>query len=137
MEQPGQESAGFVDHSHAEEGGDADAGVAGPGEAVVPVATPTDVFRQRGGRRSDWCPRRGVGQQPQGEQTADHQVTLGQSVVDVVTPAAPPLLVGFERDPCGIRVDVDEWLALGDREDDGEGLAGRDDDGRWFARVDT
>ena len=133
VEQPGQEPAGLVDLAHAEERGDADAGVAGPGEAVVPVAAPTDVFGQRGGRRRDRRTRRRVGQQPQREQAADRQVTVGQSVVDVVTPAAPPLLVGFERDPCGIGVDVDEWLALGDREDDSEGSAGRDDDGRRFA----
>ena len=45
VEQPGQEPARLVDLADAEEGGDADAGVAGPGEPVVPVADPAEVLR--------------------------------------------------------------------------------------------
>lgn len=49
VEQPGQASAGFVGFADAQEGADADAGVAGPGVAVVPVADPAEVLRKRGG----------------------------------------------------------------------------------------
>src|SRR5207302_631609 len=37
VQQPGEEPAGLVDLAGAQEGADADAGVAGPGEPVVPV----------------------------------------------------------------------------------------------------
>jgi hypothetical protein len=46
VQQPTEERARFVGLAHAEERTDADAGVARPGEAVVPVAHATDRFRQ-------------------------------------------------------------------------------------------
>jgi hypothetical protein len=52
VEQPGVEVAGFVVFADAEERADADAGVAGPGVAVVPVADPDQ--RGQGSRLS--CP---------------------------------------------------------------------------------
>src|SRR4029450_8863213 len=51
VEQPGEEVAGFGVVADAEEGADADAGVARPGVAVVPVADPAGVLGERGGRR--------------------------------------------------------------------------------------
>ncbi len=40
MQQPGEEVAGLVAFADAEERADADAGITGPGVAVVPVADP-------------------------------------------------------------------------------------------------
>ena len=115
VEQPGQEPSRLVDLADAEEGGDADAGVAGPGEPVVPVANPAEVFGERGRRCGDGCPRWRIGQQAQRDQTALRQVKVRQAVVDVVRPATPPLLVGFERLPCRIRVDVRRVVRAGRR----------------------
>ena len=53
VEQPGQEAARLVVLADAEEGGDADAGVAGPGVAVVPVPD-----ARRGPRAARWSARR-------------------------------------------------------------------------------
>jgi hypothetical protein len=63
VEQPGEEVAGFVVLAGAEEGADADAGVAGPGEAVVPVAHAPGIFGERGGGGGDRSARRRVGEQ--------------------------------------------------------------------------
>ena len=57
VQEPGEEHAGFVFLAGAEEGADADARVARPGEAVVPVADPAEHFGQRGGRGRDRCAR--------------------------------------------------------------------------------
>ena len=46
VEQPGEEGAGLLGFAGGEEGGDADAGIARPGVAVVPVAATADPFRQ-------------------------------------------------------------------------------------------
>jgi predicted AAA+ superfamily ATPase len=81
VEQPGVEVAGFVVFADAEEGADADAGVAGPGVAVVPVADPAGVFGERGCRGRDRRARRGVGQQPQGEQAAGHRIAVREATL--------------------------------------------------------
>ena len=135
VQQPGQESAGLLDLADAKKGGDADAGVAGPRIAVVPVADPANVFGERGARRGDGRPRRRIGQQTESEQTADGQLAVRESVIDLLTPASPPLLVSFECGPGGVRVHVHDWFALRDCEDDREGLAGPDDDSAWLARI--
>ena len=50
VEEPGEEGAGLLRLAGAEEGGDADRGVAWPGVAVVPVAVAAEALRQgRGG----------------------------------------------------------------------------------------
>ena len=62
MQEPGQESAGFVGLAGAEEGADADAGVARPSEPIVPVADPAQMLRQRGRGSGYRRTRRRVGQ---------------------------------------------------------------------------
>ena len=126
VEQPGEEVAGFVVLADAEEGADADAGVAGPGVAVVPVADPAGVFRERGCRCRDRRARRRVGQQPQGEQAADHRVAVREVAVDVGTPGLPAVFVGLQCRPGRVGVDVDQRFAVGDAEREGDGPTGRD-----------
>jgi hypothetical protein len=46
VEQPGEETAGLVELADAEERGDADAGVPGPGVAVIPVAHAAGILGQ-------------------------------------------------------------------------------------------
>jgi len=46
VQQPGHEQAGLVGLADAEEGADADAGVSGPGVAVVPVADTAGLLGQ-------------------------------------------------------------------------------------------
>ena len=126
MEQPGEEVAGLVLFADAEEGADADAGVAGPGVAVVPVADPAGVLGERGGRCRDRRPRRGVGQQPQGEQAAGHRVAVREIAVDVGTPGLPAVFVGRKCHPGRVGVDIDQRFAVGDAEREGDRLTGRD-----------
>ena len=78
VQQPGEEAAGLVEFADAEERGDADAGVAGPDVAVVPVAYAAGILGQRGGRCGDGRPGRRVGQQPQGQQAAHDGLAEGQ-----------------------------------------------------------
>ncbi|HYX44674.1 MAG TPA: hypothetical protein VE760_06485 [Acidimicrobiales bacterium] len=137
MEQPGQEPPSLVGLAHSEEGGDADAGVAGPRVAVVPVALAAGVLGERGGGGGHRCPRRRVGQQAQSEQAAHHRRTLGEPVLDAVTPGAPAPLVRLEGGQARVGVDVHERFAVGDGEDDGQRPAGRDHDRRRLARVDS
>ena len=126
VEQPGEEVAGFVVFADAEERADADAGVAGPGVAVVPVAGPAGVFRERGCRCRDRRARGGVGQQPQGEQAAGHRVAVREVAVDVGTPGLPAVFVGRQCRPGRVGVDVDQRFAVGDTQRQGDGLTGRD-----------
>ena len=126
VEEPGVEVAGFVVFADAEEGADADAGVAGPGVAVVPVADSAGVLRERGCRCRDRRARRGVGQQPQGEQAAGHRVAVREVIVDVGTPGAPAVFVGLQCRPGRVGVDVDQRFAVGDAEREGDGMTGRD-----------
>ena len=65
VEEPGEEGAGLLRLAGGEERGDADAGVAGPGVAVVPVAGAADPLGQRGGRGGDRRTGRRVGEQLQ------------------------------------------------------------------------
>lgn len=77
---------GLVILAHAEERADTD-GVPGPGSPSCgcrPVG--------RGGRRHRRT-RRGVGEQPKGEQAAHHGVAVGNVVGDAGAPAAPAPLV--------------------------------------------
>jgi len=53
MQKPGQEAPSLADVPKAEEGSYADAGVAGPGEAVVSVADPAQVLGERLGGCGD------------------------------------------------------------------------------------
>ena len=126
MEQPGVEVAGFGVLADAEKGADADAGVAGPGIAVVPVADPAGVFGERGCRCRDRRARRGVGQQPQGEQAAGHRVAVREVAVDVGTPGLPAVFVGLQCRPGRVGVDVGQRFAVGDAEREGDGLTRRD-----------
>src|SRR6187397_2438860 len=107
-EQPGQEGAGLVVFADAQEGCDADAGVAGPGVAVVPVPDPADDFWQGRGGGGNRGPRRGVCQEAQGQQTANHDVAVGKRRVDVAAPGPPLQLIALESVPRRIGVDVDE-----------------------------
>ena len=116
VQEPAEEHAGFACLADAEERPDADAGVARPREAVVPVADPAERLGQRRGRRRDRRTRRRVREQPQGDEAADDGVTERDVGVDRLRPAPPPLAVGFERAPRGLRVDVDQRLAVRDRE---------------------
>jgi hypothetical protein len=126
VEQPGVEVAGFGVLADAEKGADADAGVAGPGIAVVPVADPAGVFGERGCRRRDRRTRRGVGQQPQGEQAAGHRVAVREVAVDVGTPALPAVFVGLQCRPGHLGVDVGQRFAVGDTQREGDGLTRQD-----------
>ena len=126
MEQPRQEVTGLVILAHAEERADTDACVPGPGKAVVPVADAARVFGKRGGGRRHRRTRRGVGEQPKGEQAAHHGVAVGNVVGDVGAPAAPAPLVVAHGGPRSRRVDIDQRLVIGDTDDDGQVLAGLD-----------
>ena len=68
VQQPREELVGFVLLADAEKCADADARVAGPREAIVPVADAAEHFGQRGRWRRDGCAGRRVGEQPQREQ---------------------------------------------------------------------
>jgi hypothetical protein len=126
VEQPGVEVAGLVVFADAEEGADADAGVAGPGIAVIPVADPAGVFGERGCRGRDRRARWGVGQQPQGEQAAGHRVAVREVAVDVGTPGLPGLFVGRQCRPGRVGVDIDQRFPVGDTQREGDGPTGRD-----------
>jgi hypothetical protein len=130
VQQPGEEPASLVDLADTEEGADADAGIAGPGEAVVPVADAAGVLGQRGGGRGDRCARRRVGQEPQREQAPDGHVAMGEGGVDVAAPPAPARLIGFEGGPGGVGVDVHERFVLGDGDRDRQRVTRRDGDVR-------
>lgn len=86
VEQPPEEPAGHIELADPEERGNADAGVPGPRVAVVPVANTAGIFRQRRGGRGDRRSRGRVGQQPQGKQAADLNVTVGKAGVDLRAP---------------------------------------------------
>src|SRR5437879_5210125 len=102
VQQPGQEAAGFVVLADTEEGADADAGVAGPGEAVVPVAGPTGILGKRGCRRSNRRPGRRVGEEAQREQAAHDGVALREVEIDISAPRPPPRLVGLQLRPSSL-----------------------------------
>ena len=98
-EQPGQEGPGLLMFADAQEGSDADAGVARPGVAVVPVPNSAEDLWQRGGGGGNRRPRRRVGQQAQGQQAANHRVALGNRRVDVATPGPPAQFVAVGARP--------------------------------------
>ena len=72
------------------------------------------------------APRRGVGQQPQGEQAAGHRVAVREIAVDVGTPGLPAVFVGRKCHPGRLGVDIDQRFAVGDAEREGDGPTGRD-----------
>ena len=74
MQQPIEEGPGLFGKTDAKEGTDADAGIARPGVAVVPVAPASEQLRQRRGRRRDRRAGRRVSQQSQGDEAALNRV---------------------------------------------------------------
>lgn len=92
VQQPVQEGSGLLVPAGGQEGGDADAGIAGPGVAVVPVAEPAHLLGKRGGRGGHWRPRGRVGQQLEGEQAAEDRLSVGADVSDARRPGPPPRL---------------------------------------------
>jgi hypothetical protein len=95
-EEPGQEGTGLVLLADAEEGVDADAGVARPGVAVVPVADAAEYFGQRGRGCGDGRTGRRVRQEAKSEQAADHGFPVRQQSVDAIAPCLPSVLVVLE-----------------------------------------
>ena len=121
VQRPGHEQAGLLGLADAQEGADADAGVAGPGEAVVPVANATRVLGQGRGGGGDRRPGWRVGEQPQCQQAAHHRGPLReQLVVDAVTPRLPAALVLHQGVPGSLGIDVDQRLAVGHGDLDGD-----------------
>jgi hypothetical protein len=136
VQQPGHELAGLRGLPGAEEGADPDAGVAGPGEAVVPVADAAGVLGQRAGEGGDGGAGWRVGEQAQGQQAANDRVALGQVAGDLPAPAHPAALVAEQDVPSGFGIDLDQRLAAGDGEHDGQRTAGRDRDPQRPSRLD-
>ena len=97
VQQPREERARLSVFAGAEEGVDADARVARPRVAVVPVADPADLFRQRSRWCRDRCTRWRVGQQPKREQATHDGITEGKVRVDLLRPCSPTLVVGLEQ----------------------------------------
>ncbi len=107
MEEPFEESFGLVRLAGPEESAHTDARVAGPCEAVVPVADSPLLFREGGRRRCDRGASWRIGQQAQRDQAADHRVPGGKVIGDLITPGAPAFLVLDQGVPRVIRVHVD------------------------------
>ena len=112
MKQPAEKPARLVELADPQERRDADAGIAGPRIAVVPVAHPAGILRQRRGRRGDGRPRGRVGQEPQRQQAAHRGVPVGEAVVDLRAPGLPAGLVLDDQLPGSGGVDVDERFAV-------------------------
>ena len=123
VQQPREKRARLSVLAGAEERADADARVAWPRVAVVPVADPAELFRQRSRRCGDRCTRWRVGQQPKREQATHNGITERQVRVDLLRPCFPTLLVGLEQRPGGVRVDVHKWLTVRDGKNHGERAA--------------
>lgn len=107
MQQPEHEGPGLLGLLGGEERRDAERGVARPGEAVVPVACPTDELGQRRRGCGHGRTRGGVGEQPQGDEAAGDDVPVLRWDVQAGRPRGPALLVVVR---------------------DGRGPVGRDDD---------
>ena len=105
---------------------DRPAGVAHPGEAVVPVARAPDRLRQRSRRRRHDRPRRREDAQLQRQQGADHRGAPGAVVARAGRPGRPEL----DRAPLPLRQLLDPRedgrLAVGGAEREQPRLAGGD-----------
>ena len=112
MAQPDEEAARLHRLPHAQEGVDSDAGVAGPGIAVVPVAAVPDRLRERGGGGGDGRAGRGVGQKAERQEAADDVVVERSGVGDVGAPLPPSLLVALELRPGVISAHRDQGGAV-------------------------
>ena len=96
--------------------------IAGPGVAVVPVATAAHLFGQRGRRGGDGRARRGVREQSKGHEAAHHRVSVFGHL-HAGDPTAPAGLVARElARRHGGRHD-DERSASGGGDDDRDGRA--------------
>jgi hypothetical protein len=133
--QPGHEPAGLLVLADAQERADADAGVARPREAVVPVADAAGVLGQRRRRGGHRRTGRRVRQQPQREQAAQHHLPVRQVPVDSLAPGPPAAFVGLQRRPGRFGGDVHERLPVGDRHGDGQRPPGLDANRHGAARL--
>ena len=122
MEEPGEEGAGLLRFAGGEEGGDADAGVAWPGVAVVPVAVAADPFRQGGRGGGDRRAGRRVGEELQRHEAAHHGVAMVGDL-DAGSPGAPAGLVAGQLGGGHGRGHDDERAAAGGGEGDGHRFA--------------
>ena len=119
-EQPVAPGHGLVVEAAAHERLQGQGGVAQPAVAVVPVAAAPDGLGQRRRRRGHDAPRRLVGQRFQGDERADHGVTVGTLVGAAGTPFLP---VGV-RQVDGVKgVERSGWILVRGEPHQGEGEA--------------
>jgi hypothetical protein len=131
-DQPLPPGPGLGEEPGAEQRLQGERGVPQPAVAVVPVAGTAELLGQRGGRRGDDAPGRGVGQCLQGDQGAAHRLGFPPVVAAPGHPVGPELLAVLDRlyrvdgpRPLGVRQRVGQHeghrLALGDVELGGGG----------------
>ena len=136
VQQPGREQAGFGGLADAQEGADADAGVARPRVTVVPVADAAQIFGQRCGGGRDRRARWRVGEKPQGEQASHDSRSPRGVVADPARPFLPSFPALLEQAPCRGRLGDHERFAVGGGEHKRHGAAGFDPDREGTAGLD-
>jgi len=96
----------------------------GQEEPVVPVARATDRFgeRRRGCRHRGT--RRRIREEPERDQAPQHFAIPRSLVANPSTPLPPPVVRRLERPHGGLRADVDDWFAIGQRQDERQGRRG-------------
>ena len=87
--QPAAELGGLLGEAQPQQRVDGERGIAHPGVAVVPVALPTDLLGQAGGRRRHQPAGRGVGHQLQRDGRAVQHLPPAPGVGAAVEPGAP------------------------------------------------
>lgn len=117
MQQPAEESEGFVGFACPQKGADADACVPRPGVPVVPVPYSAGVLRQGCCGGGDRSARGGVSEQPEGEQAPQHVRAERHVRVDRLRPGLPPLFVPAEQVPGCRWVQMDERFPVRQCED--------------------
>jgi hypothetical protein len=90
MQKPMHKGVGFLLLAGVKEAGESDRGVARPREAIVPVATFTDGFRERGRGGGDRSPGGGIGEEAQSDEGADNRVGERALVPELTGPVPPP-----------------------------------------------
>lgn len=118
VQQPVEEGAGLSLEPDAEEGADADAGVARPPVAVAPVPAASELLGKRCCRRCDGGAGGGIGKQAQGDEAALDVVREWPVERDARRPPPPTSVVLQQRTPRTGRRDAGERTAMSGRQDD-------------------